>query len=181
MLESRLRTFCKFTESAVANRDGIKKTKYFQRWKSGVVIEAQRREFVQNQKQTINQTEQCFGEYVKSLEVYDNELKKIAQERNELKEHLASVNLDRTAKYKFLGAALIIMSQVERIQKRNQARWAFEKWRHRQSVGKIAEKAFNKILELNHRHSKQRFAAACFLLTKSVGKIMKKDAIDCIS
>lgn len=48
-------------------------------------------------------------------------------------------------------------------------------------MGKIAEKAFNKILELNHRHSNQRFTAACFLLTKSVGKIMKKDAVERIS
>lgn len=48
-------------------------------------LEAQRRQFVQNQKQTINQTEQCFSEYVKSLESYDNELKKIVVEREELK------------------------------------------------------------------------------------------------
>lgn len=45
-LESRIRTFCKFTESAIERRDGIKKTKYFQRWKASVQIEAQRREFV---------------------------------------------------------------------------------------------------------------------------------------
>ena len=31
---------------------------------------------------------------------------------------------------------------------------SFSKWRYSQSVGKIAEKAFNKILELNHKHSK---------------------------
>ena len=28
-LESRIRTFCKFAESAIARRDGIQKTKYF--------------------------------------------------------------------------------------------------------------------------------------------------------
>ena len=61
------------------------------------------------------------------------------------------------------------------------AKEAFNKWRFSQSVGKIAEKAFNKILELNHRHSNQRFESACFLLTKSVGKIIKKDAIERIS
>lgn len=94
---------------------------------------------------------------------------------------MASVNLDRTAKYKFLGASLIILSSVERIQRRTQAQEAFNKWRFSHSVGKIAEKAFNKILELNHRHSSQRFDSACFLLTKSVGKIIKKDAIERIS
>jgi len=71
-----------------------------------------------------------------------------------MKENLASVNLDRTAKYKFLGASLIILNNMERIQKRNAQRDAFSKWRYSQSVNKIAEKAFNKILELNHKHSK---------------------------
>ena len=58
---------------------------------------------------------------------------------------------------------------------------ALTRWRQSQSVSKIAEKAFNKILELNHRHSSQRFESACFLLTKSVGKILKKEAIEKIS
>ena len=81
-------------------------------------FENQKNEFVKNQKQTINQTEQCFSEYVKSLECYDLELKKIVQEREELKENLQTVNLDRTAKYKFLGASLIILNHMERISKR---------------------------------------------------------------
>ena len=54
-------------------------------------------------------------------------------------------------------------------------------WRNGQTVAKIAEKAFNKILELNHKHSSQRFESACFLMTKSIGKLIKKDAIDRIS
>ena len=74
-------------------------------------------------------------------------------ERDELKDNLASVNLDRTAKYKFLGASLVILASMERVQKRMQVTDAFNKWRYGQSIGKIAEKAFNKILELNHRHS----------------------------
>jgi len=84
-LKSHIRTFCKFTDSSITRRDSIKKTKYFQEWKTSVQLESQRRQFVQNQKQTINQTEQCFSEYVKSLESYDNELKKIVIEREELK------------------------------------------------------------------------------------------------
>jgi hypothetical protein len=48
-------------------------------------------------------------------------------------------------------------------------------------VGKIAETAFNKILELNHRHSNQRFSSACFLLTKSIGRVMTRDAVQKIS
>ena len=48
-------------------------------------------------------------------------------------------------------------------------------------MSKIAEKAFNKILELNHKHSRQRFESACFLMTRSVGKLIKKDAMERIS
>ena len=66
---------------------------------------------------------------MKSLECYDNELKKIVQEREELKENLATVNLDRTAKYKFLGASLIILQNMEKIQKRTMIKESFNKWR----------------------------------------------------
>lgn len=162
-------------------REAINKSKFFQRWKTSLQIEAQRREFVNNQKQTINQTEQCFNEYVKSLECYDNELKKISSERDELKTQIANVNIDRTAKYKFLGAALILLNNIERIKKREDLTRALMTWRNGQTVAKIAEKAFNKILELNHKHSSQRFESACFLMTKSIGKLIKKDAIDRIS
>jgi len=91
------------------------------------------------------------------------------------------VNIDRTAKYKFLGAALIILNSVERIKRRNDLRNSLLTWRNSSTVSKIAEKAFNKILELNHRHSRQRFESACFLMTKSLGKLIKKDAIDRVS
>ena len=38
-LESRIRTFCKFTETAIAKRVGIQKTRYFQKWKTGIMFE----------------------------------------------------------------------------------------------------------------------------------------------
>ena len=44
----------------------------------------------------------------------------------------------------------------------------------------IAESAFNKLLELNHRHSQRRFTTACYLLERSVGKIVKRDGLECI-
>ena len=77
----------------------------------------------------MHQTEATFKEYVKSLESYDTELKKLAREREELKEDLARVNIDRTAKYKFLGAALMLANNLERANKRNQKQIAFNRWR----------------------------------------------------
>jgi len=96
-------------------------------------------------------------------------------------QELQSVNLDRSAKYKFLGAAIILLQSMEKVQKRKNMKEMFNRWRFNQSVGKIAETAFNKILELNHRHSNQRFSSACFLLTKSIGRVMTRDAVQKIS
>ena len=45
---------------------------------------------------------------------------------------------------------------------------------------KIAETAFNKLLELNHRHSQRRFNTACFLLERTIGKAVKRDGLECI-
>jgi len=53
-LESRLRTFCKFTETSIAKRDMIQKTRFFGKWKTGIMFEDQKREFVHNHKATIN-------------------------------------------------------------------------------------------------------------------------------
>jgi hypothetical protein len=44
----------------------------------------------------------------------------------------------------------------------------------------VATTAFNKLLELNHRHSSRRFSTACYLLERSVGKIIKRDGMESI-
>lgn len=49
-LESRLRTFCKFTESAIAKKAGIRTSKAFATWKSNIVFDNIREEYETNQK-----------------------------------------------------------------------------------------------------------------------------------
>ena len=39
MLESRMRCFCKFTESAIAKRDSIYKARLFSKWKTSIQFE----------------------------------------------------------------------------------------------------------------------------------------------
>ena len=90
---------------------------------------------------------------MKNLEHYDHELKKLVEQKNEIQDNLNDVNVDRAAKYKFLGASLILLNGMERIQRRTQLSSALKTWKYNASIQKIAEKAFNKILELNHRHS----------------------------
>ena len=104
---------------------------------------------------------------------------------------LLEVKVDRAAKYKFLGAALILLRSMEKRQLRLKMRAMFTRWKYNQRVSKvsktptktlqIAESAFNKLLELNHRHSQRRFATACYLLERSVGKIIKRDGLESIS
>jgi len=65
-------------------------------------------------KQTIHQNEQYFNEYVNSLESYDHELKKLVQIKEETDRELLEVKIDRAAKYKFLGAALILLRNMEK-------------------------------------------------------------------
>lgn len=55
----------------------------------------------------------------------------------------------------------------KRIQKQR-AKEAFLKWQYNVTVRKIAETAFNRVLELNHRHSKARLRTGVFLLQNIV-------------
>ena len=54
----------------------------------------------------------------------------------------------------------------------------FNRWKLNQHVSKIAQTAFNKILELNHRHSKRRFEVACYLLERGIGMKLKREGMD---
>ena len=47
---------------------------------------------------------------------------------------------------------------------RQKVKEAFLKWQYNVSVRKIAETAFNRVLELNHRHSKARIRTGVYLL-----------------
>jgi len=53
----KLKTFCKFTESTIHKRVGIVMSKYFQRWKSHIVLENAHEEYETTKKQTIHQNE----------------------------------------------------------------------------------------------------------------------------
>lgn len=90
---------------------------------------------------------------MKSLESYDTELKKLVEIKEETDRELIDVKIDRNAKYKFLGAALILIKGMNRRQKVMKVRMMFDRWKYNQNISNIAEAAFNKLLELNHRHS----------------------------
>ncbi len=45
---------------------------------------------------------------------------------------------------------------------------AFKEWRSKSMCNRIAESAFNKVLEINHEHSFARFNTASYILEKVV-------------
>jgi ribosome-associated toxin RatA of RatAB toxin-antitoxin module len=68
---------------------------------------------------------------------------------------------------KFLATSLVSSQNLFRNVQKHKVRQAFLKWQYNVSIRKIAEKAFNRVVEINHRHSKARFRTGVYLL-KSV-------------
>lgn len=52
---------------------------------------------------------------------------------------LLEVKVDRAAKYKFLGAALILLRSMEKRQLRLKMRAMFTRWKYNQRVSKVSK------------------------------------------
>ena len=64
------------------------------------------------------------------------------------------------------------MSTVQaRLTRKFKLKHALSEWKAFQLTNQVAEGAFNKLLELNHRHSKARFETASRLLTKVARRV----------
>jgi len=71
-------------------------------------------------------------------------------------------------KHRYFGASIILLRNMLRQATQKRKKEYFIRWKFYQKVTKVAESAFNKILELNHRHSERRFMTAAKLLSKNV-------------
>jgi len=69
-----------------------------------------------------------------------------------------------------------MLARLVKRQRKETMKEHWNRWKMNHSVAKIAAVSFNKILELNHRHSKKRFETACKLLTKTACRTVKRDA-----
>lgn len=69
---------------------------------------------------------------------------------------------------KFLATSLVSSQNLFHKLQRQQKRQAFIKWQYNVSIRKIAETAFTRVLQINHRHSKARMRTAVFLLKQLV-------------
>lgn len=62
----------------------------------------------------------------------------MAQIKEETDRELLEVKIDRAAKYKFLGAALILLRNMEKRQLRQKLKAMFTKWKYNQNVNKVS-------------------------------------------
>mmetsp|Transcript_29120 Transcript_29120/g.28170 ORF Transcript_29120/g.28170 Transcript_29120/m.28170 type:complete len:111 (+) Transcript_29120:2576-2908(+) len=85
------------------------------------------------------------------------------------------MNVEKKAKLKFLASALLFTTFLEKKVQENQQRAFLSRWRNNVYLTKIAESAFSKVLELNHKHSFARFKAGSFLLKSVVKQSTKND------
>lgn len=77
---------------------------------------------------------------------------------------ISQYSSEKRAKLKFLATSLLSSSNLFKRLAAQRKRAAFTKWQYNVSIRKIAETAFGRVLELNHRHSKARFRAGVHLL-----------------
>ena len=87
-----------------------------------------------------------------------------------MESRLIQFESEKKAKLKFLATSLFSTSNLYKRLKKDKLRQAFLKWQYNVSIRKIAEVAFSRVLEINHRHSKARIKAAVHLLTGLVDK-----------
>jgi len=73
-----------------------------------------------------------------SLDCYDQELKKMVAIKEETDKELIEIKIDRVAKYKFLGAALILIKNMERRHNRMKTRQMFSKWKYSHNISKVS-------------------------------------------
>ena len=72
--------------------------------------------------------------------------------------------IEKKAKLKFLATSLASAQNLFKKLSTHKLKQAFLKWQYNVSIRKIAETAFNRVLEINHRHSRARFKTAVHLL-----------------
>ena len=100
----------------------------------------------------------------------EGQLEESARSKALLVEDLESMKLEKKAKLKFLAAALLFGQLETASAGALRAKNYFDHWKAHAVCLKIAESAFNKVLELNHKHALARFHSATFLLSSFARK-----------
>ena len=81
-----------------------------------------------------------------------------------LHEDITEITTQNEYKRNLKGAALAFSAICSRIIKGNKVRTAFDTWRADYEVNRVMENAFNKVLEMNHKHVSVRISSGVSLL-----------------
>lgn len=82
-----------------------------------------------NHEQAISQTELCFNDYVRNIENFDTEVRKLTEERDVLSQEVGRLEADRVDKFKFCGAALVLLRHMLKQQANKRVKESFTKWK----------------------------------------------------
>ena len=77
---------------------------------------------------------------------------------------MSEIDVEKAAKRKLVSASLIMIALQAKLNKKHLLKQAMNEWKAFLNANQIAEGAFNKLLEINHRHSFARFSGASNLL-----------------
>ena len=160
----RLNSFTRNLENLIARRTEKRLIQKFQLWKQTLIFTQYKEQFQSNQYQALQNQEHCYSEYVSNLDQFNSQLKFVNEEKTILEKQLEQYQIEKKAKLKFLATSLVSSQNLFRKAQANKLKQAFLKWQYNVSIRKIAETAFSRVLELNHRHSKARFKTAVYLL-----------------
>ena len=118
----------------------------------------------QKEKDTVIQ------EYWKEIGEKDSKIEELQKMNISLNEDISRIYEDKAHKRKLVGAAMIFSSISNKIIEKNILKNSFETWKADCEVNKIMENAFNKVLEINHKHVNARVTSAVGLLTNIFSK-----------
>ena len=104
----------------------------------------------------------------------EEKLNESIESRDQLTEDLESMKLEKKAKLKFLAASLIVGQMETATNGAMRMRNCFDHWKAHAVCFKIAESAFGKVMELNHKHAMARFQTATYLVGSFAKKFQKR-------
>lgn len=76
------------------------------------------------------------------------------------------LEVEKVAKKKLVSASLMVICLFNSLYTKRRLIHAFSEWRSYILHSQVAETAFNKILEINHKHSAVRFHSATRILSR---------------
>lgn len=97
-----------------------------------------------------------------------SQIRQQAEETADMKKELEHLQIEKKAKLKFLASSLLFSQMESYATKTSKLHNAWQIWTNQILCNKVAESAFNKVMELTQKHSAARNRAGACLLVRYV-------------